>query len=167
MVKRPEDRIFPITDRHTARPADIAWSRDAYAPLVTEGPIVEALRAKLADIAVELGHPPQLEQIVEVRNVGFHRALLKPHVTIVRIVSPAFYAEGDERRLGVAIAEIQIDGEVVPFGDLRLQQGFHDIEQSRALRWTNGDAFIVLDPVLFERVLRLRVVAAAPTNDAS
>jgi hypothetical protein len=165
MAKRPEDGILPIAGRHNGRPAELAWSRDAYAPLVTEGPIVEALRAKLAAIAVELGHPPQVEQLVEIRNVGFHRALLEPRVTIVRVMSPTFYVEGDERRLGVAIAEIQIDGQVVPFEDLRLQQGFHDIEQSRALRWTNGDAFIVLDPVSFGRVLRLRVVAVAPAED--
>jgi hypothetical protein len=156
----------PVTDTPSAplphRTAEAAWAQDAYAPLATEGPIVEGLRAKLAAIAVELGHPQQVEQVVEIRNVGFHRALLAQYVTIVRLVSPKFTVAGDERRLGVALGEIQLDGKIIPFEDLRLQQGFHDIEQNRALRWTDGDAFLVLDPVPVERVLRLRVVAAAP-----
>jgi hypothetical protein len=158
MAKRPEDDVPPA-----GRLAETAWSQDAYAPLATEGPVVEALRAKLADIAVELGYPPQVEQRVEVGAVGFHRVLLQPYVTIVRLVSPTFHVEGDERRLGVALGEIQLDGEVVPFEDLRLQQGFHDIEQNRSLRWTDGDAFLVLEPMSSERVLRLRVVSAAPS----
>ncbi len=146
------------------RSAKTAWAEDAYAPLVTEGPIVARLRARLADIAVELGHPPRVEQVIEVSTVGFHRALLQRHVTTVRLVSPTFYVEGDERRLGVAIGEIQIDGKVVPFEDLRLQQGFHDIEHNRTMRWTDGEAFLILDPAPFERPLRLRVVSAAPQS---
>jgi hypothetical protein len=166
MTKPPrEDGPVPIAQptplRQAGRDAASAWSQDAYAPLVTEGPIVDALRAKLAAIAVELGHPPEIEQVVQVQSVGFHRFLLDRYVTIVRIVSPSFHNEGDQRRLGVAIAEVQIDGQVIPLTDLRLQQGFHDIEQSRA-RWTDGNAYIVLDPVSSGQVLRLRVVAARP-----
>ncbi len=165
MAKPPGDGPIPIAGRSTGGAKDTAWTNDAYAPLLTEGPAVEALRARLADIAFDLGHPPRVEQIVEISTVGFHRALIERNVTIIRLQSPQFYVPGDERRLGVAIATIQINGEVVPFEDLRLQQGFHDIERGRALRWTDGDAFIVLDPVLFERVLRLRIVAAAPIDE--
>ncbi len=167
MTKPPHDDMpvppaDPTPPQQSGRDAASAWSQDAYAPLVTEGPVVDALRTKLAAIAVELGHPPEIEQVVEVQGIGFHRFLLDRYVTIIRIVSPFFHGEGDERHLGVAIAEVQIDGEVVPLTDLRLQQGFHDIESKRALRWTNGNAYIVLEPVSSGRVLRLRVVAARP-----
>ncbi len=154
------------TPPHAKRDAASAWAQDAYAPLVTEGPIVDALRAKLAAIAVELGHPPEVEQMLEVSGPGFFRTLLDRGVTIVRIVSPPFTAKGDERRLGVAVAEVQIDGEVVPLTDLRLQQGFHDVENNGTpLRWTNGNAYIVLDPTPFGRVLRLKVIAGRPAQE--
>jgi hypothetical protein len=152
----------PIPKRQTGRDAATAWSQDAYAPLVTEGSIVDALRARLAAIAVGLGYPPEVQQVVEVQSVGFHRALLDQGVNIIRLVSPVFQTDGDERRLGVAIADVQIDGESIPLTDLRLQQGFHDIEPGRALRWTDGNAYIVLEPASSQRVLRLRVVAGRP-----
>ncbi len=164
MTKQPEEGSPPPAAQHPKRNAATAWAEDAYAPLVTEGPVIDALRAKLSDIAIELGHPPEIQQIVEVQAVGFHRALLDRDVTVVRLVSPTFHADGDERRLGVAVADVQIDGETIPLTDLRLQQGFHDIESSRTLRWTDGNAYIVLDPMPSNRVLRLRVAAAKPAQ---
>ncbi len=146
------------------RDAKVAWGQDAYAPLVTEGPLIDKLRAKLSDIAVELGHPPEVQQTVEVGTAGFHRALLDRDVTVVRIVSPGFTVPGDARRLGIAIADVQLDGKTVPLTDLRLQQGFYDIENGGTLRWTNGDAYIVLDAVPYTRVLRLRVMSARPES---
>lgn len=157
---KPAPPAIDLAGRRAARDAPSAWSQDAYAPLVTSGPAVDALRARLSAIAVELGHPPEIQQRVEVRSAGFHRALLEPNVTVVRLQSPTFMAGGDARQLGVAVVEVQVDGAVVPLTDLRLQQGFHDIDGG--LRWTDGDAYIVLDPAPHPRVLRLRVVAAKP-----
>jgi hypothetical protein len=159
---KPAPIANPSPKRQAGRNAASAWSQDAYAPLITEGSVVDALGAKLAAIAVGLGYPPEAQQIMEVQGAGFHRALLDPNVNIVRLVSPIFHAEGDERRLGVAIADVQLDGESIPLTDLRLQQGFHDIETGRALRWTDGNAYLVLDPVPSVRVLRLRVAAGKP-----
>jgi hypothetical protein len=48
----------------------------------------------------------------------------------------------DHRRLGVAVAAVRLDGEMISLDGPRLADGWHEVEPG--LRWTDGGAGLVL-----------------------
>ena len=73
-----------------------------------------------------------------------------------RQATPAEFdrVNADPRRLGVAVAQVRLDGMVVPLDDARLLDGWHAPEPG--FRWTDGAA--VLD-VTGARMVELRLAA--------
>lgn len=51
-------------------------------------------------------------------------------------------ADGERRRLGIAVAEVRLDGETVPPGDPRRLGGWHPPEPG--WQWTDGDAALLV-----------------------
>ncbi len=138
------------------------WESGACARLVLKGPELAAARRMLLARAEELGHAmtrdPALRVVADGRVLRPHRTgrvarFRLPAAGDVRLVSrSAVPAETgmveDHRQLGVAVAEIRLDGETIGLGDARLGEGWHAIERgadSEAWRWTDGEASLVLE----------------------
>jgi T5SS/PEP-CTERM-associated repeat protein len=139
------------------------------APVLTGGPVVDAVWKRLLDRAgprpgLPLTDDPDLHLLVDGVRLDAAsqtpRAMifqLPPHPGDVRIVSDAAIPcelglARDSRALGVALTRIAIrQGSrftVVAAGDSRLTDGFHALEPDSGFRWTNGNA--VLPAGLFD-----------------
>ncbi len=128
------------------------------APLVLAGPTLHAARRHLLRRAAALGHRTTRDPDLRLTAAGrplcpesdgsrWHLRL-PPGAGAIRLHSRAFIpahmrpAENDTRPLGVALANITLDGRPLPLGDPRLSSGWHEPEP--AWRWTDGDAGIAL-----------------------
>ena len=147
------------------------WQSEACAELVVAGPILiarkQALRRQAEAIGYMLRDDPQLCIYVDgvpldVRHRdGIWEIQLPRGARAVRLQSRAFVPaqviddSTDTRSLGVAIANISLDGVDVTLDDPRLFTGWQPHEPTA--RWTNGDAGLV---VAGARVLRLSVALA-------
>ena len=132
------------------------WDSEGCAPLVLGGARLAAARRRLLQAAAALGRrltdDPALRVVADrpggaVRQYGaaIHVALPGGASTL-RIGSRTWIpeqtrpGETDARRLGVAIADIHLDGRRLDLRSPRLVSGWHDAED--AWRWTAGDALL-------------------------
>jgi|GEM_PF-6482260 len=134
------------------------WDATACAPLHEGGAMVEAIRAALLRQAETLGYrasvDPDLHLLVNGRRIdGFREGdawrFDAPAGTITIASRAAIpgeirLADPDRRRLGVAIADICLDGRRLDLADARLSAGFHRVEPE-GWRWTDGAGVIRLD----------------------
>ena len=111
---------------------------------------------------------------------GCYRFVLPEGTQTVRLVSrrvvPGLLDPqgGDFRRLGIAVAQIRLDGVVVPVGDPRRLSGWHGVQPADlhaplgdVWEWTSGDAELATDgagvlEVTLERLLTYIRVALTP-----
>jgi hypothetical protein len=131
------------------------------APLLSRGPRVFAARRVLHGRAVAMGHVLTAEPNIAV-VAGQHRLPLLRHGkswrvrlplgdTPVRLRSRAWVpseadaASQDDRRLGVAVSRLMLDGRPAALDDPRLTSGWHAPEPG--WRWTDGDAGLALGGV--------------------
>jgi hypothetical protein len=160
------------------------WEAEGCAPLVLAGPRLAAARARLLREAAALGHVltdvPALEITADrpgavVRRRGaVMRVALPVGAGQVRIGSRIWIpdqtrpGESDTRRLGVAVADIRLDGRDLTLGDARLVAGWHGAEAG--WRWTDGNGLIDVGGA---RTLRFRIAlrgsywASAPDREAA
>jgi hypothetical protein len=131
------------------------------APVLTGGPVVDALWRRLLDRAgprpgVQTTDDPDLHLLVDGRRVdaapcagAWYRFRLATTPSSVRVVSRAAVPQElglvrDPRPLGVAVQRIVVTQGVrvrtIEADDLTLAEGFHAFEPDNAIRWTNGDA---------------------------
>ena len=113
---------------------------NAYAPLCTRGPIVEALNRRLWQRAVELGSGARGDPNLRVEVDGrvfqpaavkgpLHRFLLPAHAREARIVS----------RAGVRLGAILVDSRIVALDSPALAEGFYPPEGTSAECWRRTD----------------------------
>ena len=130
------------------------WAAQACAPLVRGGARLVAVRSALLAQAAGLGgtltDEPALSVLADDRPVpltcsgGMWQALLPEDAREVRVLSrrwvPAHTRpdEHDTRQLGVAIAQLWLDGRAVSLDSPALHTGWHTPEPG--WRWTGGDA---------------------------
>jgi len=131
------------------------WEADACAPLLRTGKTLERLRRRLAIRAQMLGHQhthdPRLRLFAGTRPLPTQRdgawvfAKLSGTGAPVAVRSRVWVPlhmhpdpQGDARRLGVAVAELRLDGRDVALDDPRLGGGWHAPEADG--RWTDGRA---------------------------
>jgi antigen 43 len=132
------------------------------APVLTGGPVVDAVWRRLLDLAgprpvVALTDEPDLHLVVDGERVdattreGAYIFRLKPQPASVRIVSrcaaPAELGLArDPRALGVAVKRIALRQgtkfRIIEARDAELAEGFHAFEPDGPLRWTTGDAAV-------------------------
>ena len=158
-------------NRWLFRNANSGWHlppQEPCAPLLTSGPVVDAIWRRLMDRAgphpgVPLTDEPDLHLLVDgdrveaVSRLGAHIFRLPSRPSSVRIVSRAgIPAElglaRDPRPLGIAVQRIALRQgtrfRVLEAADALLEEGFHVFEPDNGLRWTDGDACV--PPVLFD-----------------
>lgn len=134
-----------------------SWD-DACAPLVAAGPQLVEIQEKLHARAGELGwvksEQPDLRLAADgVEIMPQHRAgnrywFAVPAAAVLELRSGSGVLAqlvpgiGDGRRLGVAVAEIRVDGETIDLDDAAFGRGFYPAERHEAhgWRWTDGNA---------------------------
>ncbi len=135
--------------------------REPYAPVLTGGPVVDAIWAKLLERAGPRNLPPMTDdadlhliadgkRIDSIEGDGMLRMFRLPdRPKDVRLVSRDVVPSEigfarDTRSLGVAVQRVVIRQrqkfEVIYARDSRLANGFHDYEAEENLRWTTGQA---------------------------
>ena len=133
------------------------------APVLTGGPIIDAIWRRLLDRAgprpaLPLTDNPDLHLMVDGQRVdAWSRSAAKclfrlaAHPTTIRIVSrsaaPAELGLSREPRcLGVALRQIMVTQgkriRTIEADNASLTIGFHDFEVENGIRWTNGDATV-------------------------
>ncbi len=136
------------------------------APVLTGGPVVDAVWQRLLDRAGTSAMPPltddpDLHLIVDGVRIDAHRQQDKtyvfrvpPHPHSVILASRAAVPSElgiarDPRALGVALRLIEMSHswklKVLDAADERLISGFHGYEPSGRLRWTNGHAALPIE----------------------
>ena len=148
---------------HAQLPRRRNWNSDACLPLVTEGPIVAAIRVQLLDRAKQLGWT--LSNLAALRfeteggedDLGvhalsdtFYRLIFPAHVKAIALSSSTFVPRHtdvetyDDRRLGVPLHRLDVHDSngfrKIALDDPGLSEGFHAIQQWQGdrWRWTNG-----------------------------
>lgn len=134
-----------------------SWD-DACAPLVAAGPQLVEIQEKLHARAGKLGwvksEQPELRivadgvEIVPLHCAGNRYWFAVPTAATLELRSGSGVLAqlvpgiGDGRRLGVAVAEIRVDGETIDLDDAAFGRGFYPAERHEAhgWRWTDGNA---------------------------
>lgn len=153
----------------------------AFAPLVTQGPLLGRVRTRLHERLEEQGFrrvAAHFQVFVDGRSLSFTGAgsgqpmMHVPSGAANLIISSATSSPAetdplaqDRRRLGIAIADILADGLPVHHADRRFGAGFYAPEWSgkRWFRWTDGSASFDVSGV---RELSFTVQAVSPTWQA-
>ena len=133
--------------------ARATWASQACRTLVLDGPIVAGARRRLLNRALAAGHArtddPGLVVLADGRPLAATRAGdwllfdLPPNTDALRLLSrhwtPADHRpqSPDQRRLGIAIRRIELDGQPQP---AQTGPGWHGAEPDR--QWTDGDAML-------------------------
>ena len=136
--------------------APATWQADACATLVLSGLALVAARQSLLARAAALGHPltpdPALRLLADGKPLPFtrigrrHQATIPAGTATIHIVSRTWTAactrpaESDPRPLGIALANLALDGIPLAPADPRLAAGWHAPEPD--WRWTDGLATI-------------------------
>ncbi len=136
----------------------LAWTEHACGALIESGPILDTIRARLAQRAGSL-MPPAVS--VTIASVGLLHATLPPGTTRVCLTSTCARPADERRRLGAAIAGIALDGAPLALDAPALAAGFHQIEAN--WRWTNGEGVLLLEPddAVRELTINVAILAAA------
>ncbi|WP_158924315.1 Hint domain-containing protein [Acidisphaera sp. S103] len=140
------------------------WDRPpqpACAPVLTGGPIVDAIWRRLLDRSgppaqLPLTDDPDLHLLVDGQRLNPTRHANGTHVfrlagppETARVISRSAAPQElglarDPRRLGVALRRIDVRQgtklRIIEADDTRLDQGFHAFEEDNEFLWTNGDA---------------------------
>jgi hypothetical protein len=143
--------------------ADNAWANNACAPLVESGPILEALRARLADRAALLGYGVSGVLDIPLDAAGCTSALVPPDVRTLRLVSASARIGRDRRLLGALVTGLRIAGASVAGDDRCLIRGFHEAEchDGKPVRWTDGAGIVSLPPASHARQIDIDVAAVS------
>jgi hypothetical protein len=172
-------------NRWLFRNANTGWNQPAKppcAPVLTGGPIVDAVWARLLTLAgprpgLPLTEDPDLHMIVDGQRVngvplagGGLTFRLPARVGSIRIVSRAGAPEElglsrDPRVLGVAIRQIVTwrgrFPTVIEADNSLLDDGFHGYEPDNRFRWTSGDASLPLELLIGADAIDLYVAGYA------
>ncbi|MCX7382736.1 MAG: Hint domain-containing protein [Alphaproteobacteria bacterium] len=138
--------------------ARAVWDAEACAPLVLGGARLSAIRAMLLAQAARLGFrrisAPALDILADGRPLAakisgaIWQCDLPPGTAMIELRSRAHIpaetdpASADTRRLGVAIADLRLDGQPVPLTDPAFAQGWQGAEPD--WRWTDGAGHIIV-----------------------
>jgi hypothetical protein len=169
--------------------ANSGWGlppQEPYAPVLTGGPLVDAVWRRLLDAAGPRTLPPMTDdpdvhlivdgqRVDAVESHGLVRVFRLPgrpgsiHLASREVVPAELGFARDPRSLGVALRRMMVRQgtkfETVAAKDIRLTDGFHDYEDADNLRWTNGYASLPAGPFArFTGAVEVVLTLAATTN---
>jgi Hint domain len=121
------------------------------APMVTEGPKLQSVRAALLERAQALGHiqttDPDLHVLADNQRIEPLRlsdtrvAFMLPPANRIELRSRGFEPRHtvpdsvDSRRLGVSVGRLQLDGNDIPLQDAVLSGGWYQVETNAGVSW--------------------------------
>ena len=160
---------FDAADRALA-----VWASESAAPILLEGEALAVLHARLATRAALLGYARTADPALSLQAGGqtlkltrlaedLWQASLPAGAATLRLCSRSFVPSADDRRaedhrsLGVAVADLLLDG--VALADNCFAQGFHaaECDASGSWRWTDGAGLVRLAPAAQPRRVTLRL----------
>jgi hypothetical protein len=153
--------MFENADEYTALyPSDPAPPARYCAERIEYGPVLDAIRDRLAARAAATDLTQPMTHVVTLSNGAFTRAVIPAGVTAVHLLCGRARPAGEGRMLGALLQEIRLDDVAIDLADERLTHGFHEVEQHGAqyVRWTDGHGIVQLSASRFARVLEVRVV---------
>jgi hypothetical protein len=126
---------------------------------IEAGPVLDTIRAGLAERALAFGFIPPCAQPITIAEGEITRGVIPAGVGELHLLCQSGRAPGDARLLGALIVDLRLDGTSIDLTDRALARGFHEVERHGAnlARWTNGEAVLRLAPTLFERHVEIRV----------
>jgi microcystin-dependent protein len=133
------------------RGAAKAWANAAFAELVEDGPRLDAVRRLVGAGSVF---------DIRLDRKGVDYFTIPAGTSSIRVISETSFAPGDRRRLGAAVSNIALDGVAIDLEDPRLQNGFHEAEP--LWRWTDGAAFLAIEPRPYPVEMMIDVLALRP-----
>jgi Hint domain len=146
--------------------ASDAWRTRACAPLVEGGPSLAIIRARIEGRAATQGIGSGAMQTVWLENTGRHSTVVPAGAPgLVRLASVSAKAPGDQRRLGAAITALTVNGVELALHDERLALGFHGLESTGTLGWTDGQALLDLGHAEIDRAVTIEVNVVAAEQD--
>ncbi len=134
--------------------------KNSCAPLVEDGPAVEAIRARILRRAqIRTSDDPEL-------NITYRygAAFITSRSAIPGELTPD---PRDRRRLGVKIGSLSVAGDAIPLDHSDLSDGWHDMEPDG--RWTDGRALIPASVLKGSRNVTVTIAAtmAYPVTEAA
>ena len=169
--------------------ANSGWdqpAKPACAPVLTGGPLVDAIWRRLLERAgprpgLPLTDEPDLHLMVDGRRIDAATRLRDRYVfrladmpTALRIVSRAgvpaeLGTARDMRTLGVAIRRVEVSQgtklATIDASDAKLECGFHAFEPLEGISWTDGDALLpVVDLTGFDGPLTVELLLGGATR---
>lgn len=120
------------------------------APLLEAGPLLERMRADIlwrAEVELTADADLRIRHLDDAALIESRRA----------VPAEVTFSPVDRRVLGVKIAELRIDGCVVPLDHPELVEGWHDAEEGG--RWTNGAAVVPASLLRGSRTLEVTLAA--------
>jgi hypothetical protein len=126
---------------------------------IESGPLLGAIRARLAERAEAYGFVPPVVHSVNIADGETISDLIPPGVEEVHLLCHSGRPPRDARVLGALIAGLRLDGESIDLADRCLARGFHPVEHHgiHQVRWTTGEAVLRLTPRPVARSLELRI----------
>lgn len=97
--------------------------------------VVDASSVSLVNVSVNISGGNQFTLKSTTLPAGTRRVALRSRAGVPERLQPG---SADGRRLGVAIADVRLDGHPLADGDPRFRRGWHAPEAQ--WRWTDGDA---------------------------
>ncbi len=150
------------------------WASESAAPILLEGEALVEIHARLAARAALLGHARTADPALSLQAGGqtlkltrladdLWQASLPAGVGSLRLLSRSFVPSADDRRaedhrsLGLAVADLLLDGVALP--ESCFAQGFHaaECDASGSWRWTDGAGLVRLAPAAQPRRVTLRL----------
>ena len=160
--------MFQNAGDHPAGPDADPAAAVYCAPRFESGPLVEQVRAQLGARGVWLGLTPAKSTVIELREAGLAMVPVPPNVGALRLVTPSGVNGLDVRRLGALIRGFVLEGVPFELADPRFVRGFYPVEThgENVVRWTDGEALVVLDPKPFTRWCEISVASVIEADPA-
>jgi hypothetical protein len=80
------------------------------APVVTDGPALAGIRARLDAVAHAIGRPAPAEIVINLDRIGDTLAILPAGVGVIRLVSTSATSQADRRQLGALVTALRLEG---------------------------------------------------------
>jgi Ca2+-binding RTX toxin-like protein len=136
---------------------DHAWAENGCAPMITQGPILDAVRDSIDANAYPDDDAPEFT----ITASGPTNFTIPAGVSAIWLTSNTRRVGADPRRLGAAISAWSLNGATLPLDHPRLSFGFYATEttQDSAWRWSNGRSRIEVGHSDHPRTLNITVHA--------